>query len=143
MVIHLDRASELQPAERETILDSAEGVTPRERRMDGRRKLIGALERKASVTQAPLMAVLEAGRAAGEARKVRRLWILNAVGCEVTKGFLNNFILNPDAMAHVPDVGIRLDLPRRASAGRSPSAGIASTGWGDPEDRRGHPELHR
>lgn len=129
VVIHLDEAIGLQPPERFAVLDDAVGATPRHRRLDGRRRLIDALRLRSGRTQDNLLAALDAGRVDGHVRKVRRLWMLNAVGCEARKSFLNTIIGNVVAMERVADDGIRLDLPRRVVGGTTSSRDDTEISW--------------
>ncbi len=129
VVFHLDEAIGLQPPERFAALDGAVGATRRHRRLDGRRRLVDALRLRSQRTQDNLLAALEAGRVDGHVRKVRRLWMLNAVGCEARKSFLNTIIRDVVAMERIADDGVRLDLPRRVAGGTTSSPDEEEISW--------------
>ncbi len=130
LVIHSAETSQLGPTDRSKLLGEAVGSTRRERRLDGRRRLVQALRAKAAETQVGLLTVLEAGSANGSVRRLRSLWVLGAVGCEIHKSLLVQLLGDPAAMANVAVEGIRLDLPRRVFGRAASVPSPAATAWG-------------
>ncbi len=129
VVIHSSETAKLSSAQRVQVLGQATGATRRERRLDGRRKVVQALQAKFSQNQAELLNALQSGLSAGHVRKLRKLWSLGAAAGEIRKTFLDLLLVDQFAMANVPAGGIRLDLPRRVFAGAGTSSSRPANTW--------------